>query len=548
MQENLGAAACSNNTDISYTGSCAANTGGDAGTFAPTTHAPGANVPFNHGANGNSGVGTVGPHANSSPFVHKGGVVANFAGISDVASHAVNGFHITPPDQALCVGLASPWEAAGLKLGVAPGTTVVVEGDNEAWAIYSTSGATLFGPDTLADLFSDPFASGDIGCRYDPATQSYFFTEIGGLLFGSDAGNFGTDLAVFSPNGYAPYQVDTSVGATCFPDFPQLGFDPAAFYLSIDAFCGPNQDFAGTDLYAITKADLVALGAAGFVAFGPLALAGDPVLALQPASGDASSTEYLVNSWAYDASGNNLATANTLGLWQVTGDQNIDSAPGTVTLTGQTIASETYAFPVPAASTGDGNTPAGSPNFVIAEQFLNPDDSRAEQVQITNTNRGLRLYTSLDTALYLDNSFAFVDGAAWFEIDPVGQKVTQQGYVGVAGTNLLYPSLMRTSSGEMVLDFSMTSPTLNPSTGYAVAKDTSGHFGAVQMTQEGSGPHVSFSDLLFNRPRWGDYSAAALDPNGNDVWVADEDVPAGPDGADAIDNWGTQVWAVSGGK
>ena len=32
---------------------------------------------------------------------------------------------------------------------------------NETWTVYDTSGTALLGPDSLADLFSDPFASGD---------------------------------------------------------------------------------------------------------------------------------------------------------------------------------------------------------------------------------------------------------------------------------------------------------------------------------------------------------------------------------------------------
>jgi hypothetical protein len=124
-----------------------------------------------------------------------------------------------------------------------------------------------------------------------------------------------------------------------------------------------------------------------------------------------------------------------------------------------------------------------------------------DQVQITDTNKGLRLYASLDTALNLDSSSPTVDGAAWFEIDPVGQQVTHQGYVGVAGVNLLYPCLMVTNSREMALGFSMTSPTLNPSTGYVFGKASSYTFGDVQVTQEGSAPHVSFSPLLFDQPR-----------------------------------------------
>jgi len=561
VQLNQAVVSCYTTSDITPSSACPPNAGGDSSTpLNPTRRAPGPDAPFNHLSGGNTSAGPAAPHGNSSAVDHKGAALVNFNGVTDAGQRTVSHFHVTPPDQALCVGAAGPWETAGLPLGVSPDTTIVWEGVNDAFAIYSTSGAVLFGPDSLVNLFQDPFASGDIGCRYDPATQSYFMVEIGGLLSGPDAGNVGTDLAIVSPNGYTPYGVDTSVGGNCFPDFPQLGFNNDAFYLTINEFCGADQLLAGTNLYAFSKAQLVALDASvNMATFGPLALNGDPVLALQPAIGDFGSTEYLVNSWAYDASGHSITTADTLGLWQVTGDQNITSGSGTVTLTGQSIASETYAFPVPAASTGDGSlfcSPGGNPppcasgNPITREQFLNPDDSRLEQVQITNTEHGLRLYAALDTALNIAGSSSTVDGAAWFEIDPVGQQVTHQGYVGVAGTSLLYPSLMVSSSKEMVLGFSLTNPTLNPSTGYVFGKASDYKFGAVQVTQVGSGVHQSFGDLFpaDPRPRWGDYSAAALDPNGADIWVADEDVAPGPAGLDLVDNWGTQVWEVSGGN
>ena len=98
-----------------------------------------------------------------------------------------------------------------------------------------------------------------------------------------------------------------------------------------------------------------------------------------------------------------------------------------------------------------------------------------------------------------------------------------------------------------MMDFSMTSPTLNPSTGYVVSKDQGKTFSAITTTGVGSGPHVSFSGTQpgYLRNRWGDYSRAAIDPANGDVWMADEYIPSGPDGADTVDNWGTRVWQVS---
>ena len=72
------------------------------------------------------------------------------------------------------------------------------------------------------------------------------------------------------------------------------------------------------------------------------------------------------------------------------------------------------------------------------------------------------------------------------------------------------------------LDYSMTSPKLNPSTGYAISKNGGNSFGAVQTTANGSGPHLSFSDADFDENRWGDYSAITLDPSSGNVRMADE--------------------------
>ena len=533
-----------NQDSASLTGSTTHVSVAAKGGHKPNRHAPSSNSAFNGGTTKANSHGA--PHSGGTTLAKQGNVLANFNGISDVDSHTANGFHVTPPDQALCVGRASALQGAGLSLAVSGSTTVVVEAVNEAWSVYSTTGALLFGPDSLTDLFSDPGASGDVICTYDTATQTFFFGEIGELAGGPDVGQVGTDVAILNKNGYTPYQIDTSVGGTCFPDFPHQGYNTHAYYLSIDEFCGPDEDFVGTDLWAVSKSQLAAHSATvNFVTFGPLALASDPILALQPAFGDQSDTEYLVNSFPYDQFGNDNSVSSSLGLWQVHGDQNITSGHGTVTLQGRVIASESYAFPQPAASTGDGSTPAGAQSYVIKEPFLNPDDSRMEQVQLTNTPKGLRLYTSLNTALSVDNDPSARDGVSWFEIDPSAQKVTNQGYIGVAGTYLLYPSILRADSGLIEINFSLTSTTINPSTGYVYMKNGGHSFSQVQFTGIGFAAHQSFADVLFGGPRWGDYSATALDPAGN-IWAADEYVPAPPGGTDLVDNWGTRVWSVSG--
>ena len=171
------------------------------------------------------------------------------------------------------------------------------------------------------------------------------------------------------------------------------------------------------------------------------------------------------------------------------------------------------------------------------------------QVQYVSGHGPTRLYASLDTALTIGSDPTPVDGAAWFDINPNNGNINHQGYVGVAGTNLIFPSIVRSASGTLMMDFSMTSPTLNPSTGYVLSKNEGNGFSAVQTTGVGSGPHVSFSGLEpgYLRHRWGDYSSIVNDPATGNVWMADEYVPpVGQGGEGVIDNWGTRVWSLAG--
>jgi hypothetical protein len=66
-------------------------------------------------------------------------------------------------------------------------------------------------------------------------------------------------------------------------------------------------------------------------------------------------------------------------------------------------------------------------------------------------------------------------------------------------------------------------------------------FGAhsfIHMLFEGKAAQDGFSAYFFNQPRWGDYSAAAVGPDGS-IWIATEMIPGGFRKGSA--NWGTFV-------
>jgi hypothetical protein len=99
--------------------------------------------------------------------------------------------------------------------------------------------------------------------------------------------------------------------------------------------------------------------------------------------------------------------------------------------------------------------------------------------------------------------------------------VDNQGVLVLDGVNLNYPALAVTKSGRGVLGFTAVGPGTFPSAGYA-ALDAANGAGDVHIAAPGVGPQDGFTEYeaVTDRPRWGDYGAAAVD--GNSIWLASE--------------------------
>ena len=462
---------------------------------------------------------------------------ASFNGLSDKSQSNANfgdpGLgDLTPPDQGLCTGFTPVF-----------GGPIVVEMVNDAIIVTTVHGVVIQGPEALTSFFGDANAFSDPKCYFDPATGVFFFTIIS--FVGPDTV---TDVGVQNGSSFVLYQFDSSNGGTEFGDQPHVGFDKNGFYIATDQF---GSLYNGAMLQAISKPDLVNQVAANYVQFNDISAPnGFPVLTMQPAfyarAADAGSVEYLLNSFPInDAFFDPQATYNQLGFWWVTNDSQIDSNPGAVTLNGKLIASKTYALPVPAASTGDGSTTlvtSGALTIpVYSEPFLNPDDDRMEQVElISDRGQPPMLYTSLSTAI--GGGLTTVDGAEWFVVSTAG-FVANQGYARVPGKNMLYPVLFHERSSNSALVFTLTSPGLNPSAAVMWFPFSNFKLPQLATVATGADAHLSFAFPLFDTTRWGDYSAAVLDPGGLHMWMATEYIPS-PTFQAPFDNWGTFVQQV----
>ena len=489
-------------------------------------------------ANGNA------PHtANVGVGTNPGKLLHNFKGLNGVDTFNANGFILEPPDQGLCVGFLGK-------------TKVVNEIINDVTAFYTPDGTLISSKIDLNTFFSEPLTLNvsDPRCYYDTTTQAWFFSVV---VYTNTLVPNRTDLLVLNKQlQKAVYHINTTLPnntagqCPCFGDQPKLGIDKNNVYIATDEFGGPGFSLeTGDSLFAVSKSQLVQeTKVVNLAEFDNLVLRGIGVVALQPAITNSNSNiEYLLNSFPYADEAQLIPNTieKLLGLWALS-DTGVVTSGGVPKLSATIITSEVYGAPTPALTT----------NGLSLATFSN--DSRMQQVQFINGH----LLGALDSAISIDNDPVTRDGAAWFEIQPkvdshgiiVGGNFIAQGYVGVKGEYLVYPAITQTYQGTTGIGFSITSPTLNPSTGYVVSTSSSGvHFGNVHITATGSGPDIGFTCALGfpQQCRWGDYSWSTLDPNGKDLWMAAEltvrQVATQPNtNPPAQINWGTEVWEVAG--
>jgi len=446
-----------------------------------------------------------------------GALLQNFNGTSSLDSEKTNfGAEFEPPDQGLCVG-----------------NGFVVEPVNSAYNIYRTNGTKIAGPFNVNRLFNDGFKqfTSDPRCFFDKTTNTWFAV----ILFISSNSKVGRiDLSV-NPTGdpttpWTTYRINTTdpgnPGCPCFGDQPLLGIDQDNIYVSTNEFSILGPQFNGAQIYAISKSELVGLArSVHFVHFGDLRIGGAIAASVQPAiSFGQPDAEYFM-----DSLDPNFTFNNRIGVWAMTNRQAV-SQGGAPTLSHVVITSEPYGVPPPAVQKGSSST-------------LDSGDDRMQQVQYINGN----LWGELTTAVTIPNDNAERAGAAWFEVNPHlngqvigGAAILKQGYVTLKGNYLIYPAIQASSAGTAAMIMTLSGKNFFPSVVYTVLQAGQTTFGPIHVAAFGTGPYFHKST------RWGDYSWAILDPNGNSFWMATEYIPPrSSQTTDGKQNWGTRVIEVS---
>ena len=551
---------------------------------------------LSHGAGKGASVAS-GKKAKSNPTFNVG-----FEGLNLYQQRYARGgnqFTVEPPDQGLCAGGG-----------------YVVEAVNDVLNVFNTSGQSVLPDNTATNIVSGlprnvdhavdlnsffgyaPAITRSTGvraqfvtdpsCIYDAATQRFFLIAL--TLESHPNGAFTQvnhiDMAVSQtsdPTGtWTIYRTDVTNDGTntggvnpgpFLGDYPHIGEDAFGVYVTTNAYPWCCNGFSGAQIYAFSKAQLVA-GAAtvtmvhvdtsGSVNAPSDAGPTQPGFTVWPAQSpglgsfdlDAGGTELFLSSNATDEATHPVAgfggthTSNQLVLWTLTNTSSLDSTAPALNLSNKVLSVNQYGIPPKQQQPGSGtrattalpqgncindtttllfNGQSGCWRLLFGgepahnEVISTPDanDTRMQQVMYANG----QLWAALDTALNPDGG-AQRAGIAWFIINPNAKKVVMQGYLGAAGYDFTYPAIGVTASGRGVMAFTTTGDSLNPSSAFAPIDAVAG-VGAWSTVFGGQGAAADDGFTSYKaqvgdppRTRWGDYSAAAVD--GNSIWIASE--------------------------
>jgi len=555
-----------------------------------------------------------------NPVAHAGAEVGvTFAGLNHRDQRLANNgnqFSLEPPDQALCVGPRH-----------------VLESVNDAVRVFNKAGAAVSPTISLSEFFKYPPSidrtTGVFGafitdpvCHFDADTGRFFLAvltldqdPVSGDFTGrnrldiavsasddpmgswklyklavQDDGTEGTPNHNCSPAS-PPSPADTTNRTACIGDFPHIGADANAIFLTTNeySFFGPG--FNGAQIYAFSKAQLAA-GAPtpAMVAFESPVLGPFKSFTVWPAISPAGQaltanggTEYLLSSTLGDGSetGNFAPSENRIGVWAITNTSSINSVTPSLRLSNQLITAGTYTLP-PEAQQKSGPIPLAEclndrgslvgPGLGCWALILNNRPAKKEHLSSVDSSdtrmnqvvyTGGHLFSAIGTGVTVAGSTRA--GAMWLNVQPtitagVLTSATQQsGYVAIRNNDLTYPAVGVSSTGKVVMAATVTGRYHYPSASYTVISDNNP---TVKIISEGVGPEDGFTGYPSvgggdGTSRWGDYGAVAMD--GDTLWLASETIeqsctlaqyltpPLGSCGGTrtALANWATRVSSLN---
>ncbi len=372
----------------------------------------------------------------------------------------------------------------------AVGATQYVQWVNTAFAVFDKGGSRVYGPadgSTLWQGFGGPCEtenSGDAIALYDKAANRWVLSQ-----FAVETAPYSQCIAVSTTSdATGPYRRFAYSFGNDFNDYPKVGVWPDGYYITFNIFTG-GQTFAGAKVCAFDRLRMLDPSATpgAMQCFQP----GSQYGGLLPADLDGStpppsgSPNFVL---AFDD-----ASLSALNLWKFKVDW---ATPGASTFTGP--------LQIPVA----GFTEACNGATCIAEPGGGQLDSLADRLMYRLAYRNFGTSDSL-----LVNHSVDVGGHSavrWYEIKAPGGSPTvyQQGTYSPDSSHRWMGSMAMDQRGNILLGYSVSSDSLSPSIRYTgrLASDALGTLQTEGSLFAGSGSQTG------GITRWGDYSAASLDP------------------------------------
>ena len=396
------------------------------------------------------------------------------------------------------------------------GPNEFVEFINDQFAVYDkTTGSNTYRIDAgtfWSQAGISPAAYSDPRIIYDPSSQRWFATMVDLNPNAADPttqnNNFLLAVSVSSdPAGnWQAVRFRASPSSVAFADFPTLGVDANAVYISGDFFHGETNPL-GAGLVSIPKADL---------------LLPTPVITNRTWFGIA---DYSVRGQVYQpvmcldgtSSGNVVAVGNIgMDIIQYSNlfcfaVQNA-GGPGATLTAPVNLTVPPYQVPYNA----DFDAPLFTPTQSDGTSALEGNDARisARVFAVAGV-----IYAVHNTEL--NNRMAI----RWYRISATTRALLEVGTLADNTQDLFFPAIAANASGTVVIGYNACGPGTNNLTVscYAVAGQTSGGvttFGTPLLLQAGvndyHGDDETLLDPFLGLPpysRWGDYNSIANDPS-----------------------------------
>ena len=375
---------------------------------------------------------------------------------------------------------------------IPPDTQGAVGGDqiavfvNGRFSVYDKATGAELQTSTLDQFWNaagvDPIDdSFDPRVLYDPATDRWF-------ALSADGGPQPNHLLVAVSHtsdptqGWSGFAIDSDSTDTVWADFPMLGMDADAVYVSAPMFPVNGPDFpSSADFLVLPKNDLVA----------PAASIANATLFERMRIGQAGFMPQSVVNFDGDGLPANFyaGTLTTLGQIQAS---RIDGPLDAPTWTGGIF------LPIdPLANPPMADQPGPKEN-------LDSGDARFSQSLVQRNG-----------VAWAAQSVEWDGRSAvrWIQIDVANDIVLDWGLIADPHLDLIYPSIAVNELDQIVIGMTGSDETLAPSAFAVVGEKVGGitSFGDLLRLAEGQGSYeVTFGGT---RNRWGDYSATVADPS-----------------------------------